>query len=152
MDEHDVPLLARLLEGLGRNAIVLFKDRPVFDAKLVLGALQGVVEALGDVKEGLRPEHDVPLGLEAHIPHQRHERVQDLRDPSAEARRADMQNPPPPQALPEGHYLIVEFPAHDAAVIGERLVAGVYTLLHSSTFYFLLSLYCDHIDYRLTVY
>ncbi len=130
VDEHDVPVLAGLLECLGGHAVVLFVDRPVLDGKLVLGALQGVVEALGDVEERLRPEHDIPFGLQAGIPHQRYERVQDLGDPATEARRADVQDPLPPQALPEGHYLIVELPADYAAIIGERFVAGVYTLLH----------------------
>src|SRR5215216_1015507 len=118
VDEHDVPVFAGLLECLGRHAVVLFVDRPVFDGKLVLGALQGVVETLGDVEERLRPEHDVPLGLQAGIPHQRYERVQDLGDPTTETRRTDVQDAFPPQTLPEGYYLVVEFPTNYAAIIG----------------------------------
>ena len=127
MMSHSSPAFC---SGLGRHAVVLFVDRPVLDRELVLGALQGVVEALGDVEERLGAEHDVPLGVEADVPHQGHERVQDLRDPAAEARRADVQDPLAPQTLPEGHHLIVELPTHDAAVIGERLVAWIYALLH----------------------
>jgi hypothetical protein len=72
VNEDDVPVFACLLECLGRHAVVLFVDRPVFDTKLVLGALQGVVEALGDVVERFRPEHNIPFGLQARIPHQRY--------------------------------------------------------------------------------
>ncbi|MCA1687641.1 MAG: hypothetical protein LC714_03370 [Actinobacteria bacterium] len=102
------------------------------DGQLVVGALQGVVEALGDVEERLRPEHHAPLGLEADVAHERHQRVEDLRDPAAEARGVDVQDPDPSQALGELHDLVVEVSTDDAAVIRERFVARVYTLQHGS--------------------
>jgi hypothetical protein len=91
------------------------------------------VEALGDVEERLRPEHDVPLGLDADVAHERHEGVQDLGDPAAEARRAHVQHTRPVEPLAQLHDLVVQLPADDAAVICERLVAGVYALQHGQS-------------------
>jgi hypothetical protein len=41
-----------------------------------------------------------------------------------------VQNPHPVQAFGEVHDLVVEVPTDDAAVVGERLVARIYTLQH----------------------
>jgi hypothetical protein len=132
VDEHDVPLLGGLRERCGGLAVVLLVDRARLHGELVVRALEGVVEALGDVEERLRPEHHAPLGLETDIAHEGHQRVEDLRDPAAEARGVDVQHPRPVEAFGELHDLVVEGPADDAAVIGEGLVAGVYALQHGS--------------------
>ena len=55
-------------------------------------ALQAVVEALGDVEELRRSGDDLPLGLEAGVVHERHQRVEDLGDAAAEGRGVDVQH------------------------------------------------------------
>ena len=53
-------------------------------------ALQRVVHQLRRVEELLAPVDDLPLGVEADVAHQRHERVEDLRHAAAERGRRDV--------------------------------------------------------------
>ena len=55
-------------------------------------ALQRVVQELGGVEELLLAEDHVPVGVEADVAHQRHDRVEDLRDAAAEGGGADVED------------------------------------------------------------
>ena len=45
-----------------------------------LGALEGIVEALGDLEKLLAAMEDSPASIEAHIVHEHHQRIQNLGD------------------------------------------------------------------------
>ena len=75
------------LEGFGVQTVVLAKDPPLLLIQDLRAALDGVVDGLRDVEEFVLAEDHLPLGLEARIPHERYERVEDLRDAAAERGR-----------------------------------------------------------------
>ena len=89
VDDDRVPLA---LQALGVDRVDLVEDRPLLVAQRLLGALQRVVEELGRVEELLLAEDHVPVGVEADVAHQRHDRVEDLRDAAAEGGGADVQD------------------------------------------------------------
>ena len=96
----------------------------------LLGALQRVVEQLGRVEELFLAEDDVPVGVEPDVAHQRHDRVEDLRDAAAERGRADVQNPLPLQRLGELADPLGQLLAGDVGVVGEGLLAEGDFLKH----------------------
>jgi hypothetical protein len=63
------------------------------------------------------------VGVEADVPHQRHQRVEDLRDPAAEGGGADVKDPLVFQRLGELADLLRQVFADDVGVVGEGLVA-----------------------------
>ena len=89
VDDDRVPLA---LQALGVDRVDLVEDLPLLVAQRLLGALQRVVEELGRVEELLLAEDHVPVGVDADVAHQRHDRVEDLRDAAAESGGADVQD------------------------------------------------------------
>ena len=79
----------------GVERVVALEDLPLLLAERVGVALQRVVEALGDVVELLAPEHDLPLGVDADVVHQRDQRVEDLRHAAAERGGGEVEHPQP---------------------------------------------------------
>ena len=96
VDDHRVPLA---LQALGVDRVDLVEDLPLLVAQRLLRPLQRVVEELGRVEELLLAEDHVPVGVEADVAHQRHDRVEDLRDAAAESGGADVQDAVPLQRL-----------------------------------------------------
>ena len=85
---------------------------------------------LGRVEELLAAVDHVPLAVQPDVDHQRHQRVQDLRDAAAERGRRDVQDPLALQPLGALADLVDQRPADDARVIGEVLVADGDGLEH----------------------
>jgi hypothetical protein len=73
------------------------------------------VHELRDVEELLPPDHDVPVGLEPGIAHERDERVEDLGDAAAERRRAYVQDALALEGLGQLVYLVDETVARSGA-------------------------------------
>ncbi len=120
VDDDDVPFA---LQALGVHRVDLVEDLPLLVAQRLLGALQRVVEELGRVEELFLAEDHVPVSVEADVPHQRHQRVEDLRDPAAEGGSADVQHPLPFERLRELANPLGQVFADDVGVVGEGLVA-----------------------------
>ena len=89
VDDHDVPAL---LEVARVHRVVALEDLPLLVRDRLLVALERVVHQLRDVEELLAPEDHVPVRVEADVAHQRHDRVEDLRDAAAERGRVDVQD------------------------------------------------------------
>ena len=83
---------------VGVDRVDLVEDLPLLVAERLLGALQRVVEELGRVEELLLAEDHVPVGVEADVAHQRHDRVEDLGDAAAEGGGADVEDALCPRA------------------------------------------------------
>ena len=66
------------------------------------------------------------MRVEADVAHQWNHRVEDLRDPAAKRRRADVQDALSLQRLGELADLLDQSPAGDMGVVGERLVRNGY--------------------------
>ena len=101
----------------------LVEDLPLLVAERLLGALQRVVEELGRVEELFLAEDHVPVGVEADVAHQRHDRVEDLRDAAAEGGGADVQDALSLERLGELADLLGQLFADDVGVVGEGLLA-----------------------------
>jgi len=84
--------------------------------------LQGVVEDLGRVEELLPAQDHLPVRVEPDVAHQRHQRVEDLRDPAAERRRADVQDPAPLQRFRQLANPLDQLAAAEVRVVGQRFV------------------------------
>ena len=80
------------------------------------------MEQLGDVVELLAPEHHLPLGVDAHVVHERDERVEDLRDAAAERGGGEVEHLQPLELLGELADLLDERLAGEVRVVGEALV------------------------------
>ena len=122
VDEDEVVVLRELGGVAPVDALV---DLAHLVGDLERHPLQAVVEALGDVEEVVVGGQHLPLGLEADVVHQRHERVEDLGHAAAERRGVDVQDALAPQALAELDDLAVVVLEDDALVVGDRLVADV---------------------------
>ena len=96
-------------------------------------ALQSVVHQLGRVEELLAPVDHLPLALQAHVAHERHERVEDLRDPAAEGGRRDVHHALALQRLGQLADLLDQLTPADVGVVGERLVSCGDGLEHGRT-------------------
>ncbi len=106
---------------------------PLLLVEVLRGALQRVVHQLGRVEEFLAPVDHLPLALQAHVAHQRHERVQDLRHAPAERRRGDVHHPAALQRLRQLADLVDQVPPADVRVVGERLGGDGDGLEHART-------------------
>ena len=90
VDDDHVPVV---VEALRVHRVVGLEHLPLLVGDRLRVALQGVVHQLGDVEELLAAEDHLPVGVEADVAHQRHERVEDLRDAAAERGGAHVQHP-----------------------------------------------------------
>ena len=79
------------LQPAGVHRVDLVEQLPLLLVE-VSAPLQRVVEELGRVEELLLAEDHVPVGVEPDVAHQRHDRVEDLRDAAAEGGGADVQD------------------------------------------------------------
>jgi hypothetical protein len=127
VDEHEVVLVAELLgvERLEAAVDLLLRLRQPGRV-----ALQRVVDRLRDREELLGARDDPPLGVEAGVTHQRHERVVDLGHPAAERGRGEMHQPLPAQRLGEPADLLHQPARRDRRVVRERFLADVDELEH----------------------
>ena len=132
VDDDRVPLA---LQALGVHRVDLVEQLPLLVAQRLLGALQRVVEELGRVEELFLAEDHVPVGVEADVAHQRHDRVEDLRDAAAEGGGADVQDALPLQRLGQLADLLDQLLAGDVGVVGEGLLAEGDFLKHRAEFY-----------------
>ena len=132
VDDDHVPA-ARDLGGVER--VVALVDLPLLVAERVGVALERVVEALRGVVELLAAEHHLPLGLDAHVVHQRDQRVEDLRHAAAERGRGEVQHPQALEVLGELPDLLDERPAGQVGVVGQALVAYGNRLQHGAAAY-----------------
>ena len=116
VDDHDVPIA---LQTLGVQLVVAIEERPLLVGQRPLIALQRVVQQLGRIEELLLAEHHAPVGVEADISHQRHERVEDLRDAAPEGRRADVEHAATPERLGQLADPLDQRAAAEARVVGQ---------------------------------
>ena len=86
---------------------------------------------LGRVEELLAAVDHVPLALEADVDHQRHQRVQDLRDAAAERGRRHVEDALALEPLGALADLVDQRAADDARVVGEVLVGDGDRLEHA---------------------
>ena len=117
------------------DLVVAPPDRPLFLVEVLRRALQRVVHQLGRVEELFAPVDHLPLAVQAHVAHQRHERVEDLRDAAAEGGRGDVHDPLALQRLGELADFGDQLPAADVRVVGERLVSDGHGLEHAAARY-----------------
>ena len=122
-------------EALGVERVDLVEQLPLLVAQRLVGSLQRVVEELGRVEELFLAEDHLPVGVEAGVAHQRHDRVEDLRDAAAERGRADVQDAVALERLRERADLLAQLFAGDVGVVGQRLVAEGDFLKHRAEFY-----------------
>ena len=119
VDQADVPAAGQLA---GVHLVVAPPGRPLLLVEVLGSALERVVHQLGRVEELLAPVDHLPLAVQAHVAHQRHERVEDLRDAAAERGRRDVHDPLALQRLGQLADFGDQLPAADVRVVGERLV------------------------------
>ena len=117
-------------QALGVHRVDLVEQLPLLVAERLLGALQRVVEELGRVEELLLAEDHVPVGVEADVAHQRHDRVEDLRDAAAEGGRADVEDALALERLRQLADPLDQLLAGDVRVVGEGLLAECDFLKH----------------------
>ena len=106
---------------------------PLLGVEILGRALQGVVHQLGRVEELLAPVDHLPLAVQPDVAHQRHERVEDLRDAAAERGRGDVHDALALQRLGELADLLDQLAPADMRVVGERLVSYGDGLEHART-------------------
>ena len=104
------------------HLVVLRPGRPLLLGEVLRVALQRVVHQLRRVEELLAAVDHLPLDLEPDVAHQRHERVEDLRDAAAERGGRQVHDAPALQRLGELADLLDERAADDVRVVGEALV------------------------------
>ena len=123
VDDHVVVVgLRELRRVLG---VVAGEDRLLLVAQRARSALQSVVDRLRDVEELVLAVDDPPLDVEARVRHQRHERVVDLRDATAERGGRHVHDAFALERLGQPLDLVHQ-PARDQrGVIAQRLVADV---------------------------
>ena len=103
--------------------LISSKTCPLLLAERLRRPLQRVVQELGRVEELLLAEDHVPVGVEADVAHQRHDRVEDLGDAAAEGGGADVQHALALQRLGELADLLRQLLADDVRVVGEGLLS-----------------------------
>ena len=104
------------------HLVVLRPRRPLLLGEVLRVALQRVVHELRRVEELLAPVDHLPLDLEPDVAHERHERVEDLRDAAAERGGGEVHDAPARQRLGQLAHLLDERAADDVRVVGEALV------------------------------
>ena len=132
VDDDHVPVA---LEALRVHHVVGLEDLPLRVGDRLGVALERVVHQLGDVEEVLLPEDHLPVGVEADVAHQRHQRVEDLRYAPAERGRAHVQDRLALQRLGELADALDQPATGDVGVVGERLLAERNLLKHDAAGY-----------------
>ncbi len=127
VDDRHVPPVAELA---GVDLVVAPPRLPLLVGQVLRITLQRVVHHLGGVEELLAPVDHLPLHLDPDVGHQRHERVEDLRDPAAERGGGEMDDAEPLQPLGPLADLVHQRPPDDARVVGEVLVGDGDRLEH----------------------
>ncbi|UUY04621.1 hypothetical protein LRS13_03540 [Svornostia abyssi] len=117
-------------ELAGVHLVVALPHIPLVGREVLRVALQRVVHELRRVEELLAAVDDLPLGLQAHVVHERDERVEDLRDAAAERGRRQMHHARALQRLGELVDLLDQVAAADVGVVGELLRADGDGLEH----------------------
>lgn len=121
MHDDDVELIEPLLGGIGVRNVAVHGHGARRELHRV--AMQAVVYILGEGKELRRSIDDQPLGLNAHVIHERGQAREDLGDPAALVGRIDMQNLDAAQPA-----RLLEY-AFDGGRSDERLIAIQQRLL-----------------------
>jgi len=98
--DHDEVVV--FVEHVGVLLVVARPDLAHLRRPLQQHPLQAVMHRLRDVKELVGAADHLPVGFEAEVRHQRHERGQNLGDAAAERRGVDVQHPRPAQ--PPGQF------------------------------------------------
>ena len=106
--------------------------RPLLLVEVLRRALQRVVHQLGRVEELFAAVDHLPLAVQADVAHQRHERVEDLRDAAAERGRRDVHDALALQRLGQLADFRDQLAPADVRVVGERLVADGDGLEHAA--------------------
>ncbi len=117
------------------DLVVAAPGRPLLLVEILGRALQRVVHQLGRVEELFAAVDHLPLAVQADVAHQRHERVQDLRDAAAERGRRDVHHALALQRLGQLADLGDQLAAADVRVVGERLVGDGDGLEHAAARY-----------------
>ncbi len=120
VDEAHVPAVGQLARV---DLVVAAPRRPLLLVEVLRRALQRVVHQLGRVEELFAAVDHVPLAVQADVAHQRHERVEDLRDAAAEGGGRDVHHALALQRLGQLADFGDQLAPADVRVVGERLVA-----------------------------
>jgi hypothetical protein len=127
VDDDHVPVV---IEALGVHRVVGLEDLPLLVGDRLRVALERVVHQLGDVEELLPAEDHAPVDVEADVAHERHQGVEDLRDPPAERGRADVQDALALEGCGKVADLLDQPAAGEMGVVGEGPVAEPDILEH----------------------
>ena len=123
------------LSSRGVHLVVAQPRGPLLLVEVLRRALERVVHELGRVEELFAPVDHLPLAVQAHVAHQRHERVKDLRDAAAEGGRRDVHHALALQRLSQLADFRDQLPPADVRVVGECLMANGYGLEHAAARY-----------------
>ena len=132
VDQAHVPAVGQLA---GVHLVVAPPGRPLLLVEVLRRALQGVVHQLGGVEELFAAVDHLPLAVQADVAHQRHERVEDLRDAAAERGRRDVHDALALQRLGQLADFGDQLAPADVRVVGERLVGYGDGLEHAAARY-----------------
>ena len=128
VDDDHVPVA---LQALGVHRVVARRTPPTAASVSVCSSpWSELCISFVTLKNSSRPEDHLPVRVEPDVAHQRHERVEDLRDAAAERGRADVQDPLALQGLRQLADLVDEPAADEVGVVGERPLAEGYLLEH----------------------
>ena len=132
VDQAHVPAAGQLARV---DLVVAPPGRPLLLVEVLGRALQRVVHQLGRVEELFAAVDHLPLAVEPDVAHQRHERVQDLRDAAAERGRGDVHHALALQRLRQLADFGDQLAPADVRVVGERLVGDGDGLEHAAARY-----------------
>ena len=118
VDDHEVVLA---LERLGVHRVVAPEDLLLLLGQPGRVALERVVNRLRDVEELVLAVDDLPLRVEPGVAHERHERVEDLRDAAAERGGREVQDALAGEGLRQRADLVHEAASGDRSVVPEML-------------------------------
>ncbi len=127
VDEHEVVVVLELLRV---QRLVAAEDLLLRLGQGLRIALEGVVDRLRRREELVAAVDDPPLGVQARVAHQRHERVVDLGHPAAERGRGQVHEPLAREGLRQPADLLHQAAGRDRRVIDERLLSDVDELQH----------------------
>jgi hypothetical protein len=119
VDDH-VPVV---VEALRVHRVVGLEDLPLLVGDRLGVALERVVHQLGDVEELLAAQDHPPVHVEPHVPHERDQRVEDLRHAAAEGGGAHVQHALALERAGEVPDLLDQPATHEVGVVGEGPVA-----------------------------
>ncbi len=128
VDEGHVPAADQLARV---HLVVAPPGVPLLVAEVLGRALQRVVHQLGRVEELLAAVDDLPLDVEPHVLHERHEGVEDLAHAAAERGGRDVHDARPRQGLGELADLLDEVAPDDVRVVREGLRSDGDRLEHA---------------------